>query len=541
MKPSERRPRGLLSAEEFQVASRLDRALDWTRQVLWRKQVKPFYDKFWEDLVLEKAAGLTFTSLFALTALVMVLVYVLGTKLFEEKGNKELMASGLGFIFPSDKVVGGMMEYLENFSNGKAQEKVREQAEESSALRAAKIPPEGGQIIKFVGFAVSLILVIRSLDKTFNQIWAGREVKRSFGQYVVMFIVIIGVVPFIFSLAPVLRQVAVSNEAGWEVERLFDFLPFVLGPLGFWMIYYLVPISEKRTRSHFLGSLVGALFAFAAFWLLKRMFDWAMGKAYGYMEVTSLGPLTLDVLAVALMWFYFLWIIVLVGLQLSLDMTIRFAGGLYGKDNTLPNEVVAVVALHMMADAYWNPVAGQPLYITAEDLSKRGKVPIYQAEAVLKNLRRQNIIIPVEGTERHYQPTVHLYDLTVNDIITRTCGYTVEQIERVVHRIRTPELRQMLEGYFAAFHHHREEFAALSFADVPAMGARLEHYRDPESETGIPVPMRDADAESDIDRRPSARLLPPARDGEDGPKGSAPTAAAAEELRASQEAEGSGD
>lgn len=255
----------------------IQNTLRWTQYLLRRYR---------EDRCSEIAAALVYMSLFALVPLLTV-IYAIGSAVPTASNLEQQLES---FLFDnllpeaSQEVAG----YLSTFS------------EQAKSLTGAGI----------VILLVTAVLMLRNVERAFNNIWRNRENRSAVSSFLLYWAVLslapvfmglgVGVQAYLFAAAD-----AVAGVDPLGIGRgVLSLLPFALSVLGLSALYMAVPNSDVPFRH----ALLGALFAAIAFALARTAFTAVIARS-SYALVYG----AFAAVPVFLLWLYITWTIVLIG------------------------------------------------------------------------------------------------------------------------------------------------------------------------------------------------------------------------------------
>ena len=259
------------------ITQALQKLLRWMRY---------FISRFLADRCSENAAALTYMSLFALVPLLTVL-YTMASAIPAFQGMETQMQSLLfEHLIPES---GSEVEsYLNNFSD-----------------QAKKLTGPG---IAFL--LVTAILMLRSIEKAFNQIWRTREHRGALSSFLLYWAVL--------TLTPITMGVALGlgtyltsfshTLSDFDVIGIRALLlkasPLLLSAAGFALVYAAVP----NCRVPFKHAVVGGIVASIAFHVARSAFTkLVVGSSYTFIYgAFAAVPLFL-------LWIYISWNIVLTG------------------------------------------------------------------------------------------------------------------------------------------------------------------------------------------------------------------------------------
>ncbi len=243
-----------------------------------------------EDDLFQAAGALSFTTVFALVPLSMVVFGVLSAFPLFAEWSERLSDYVFSNFVPS--AARSVEDYLLQFSSNAGQ------------LTIAGI----------VALVVSLLITLNGVELAFNRIWRVRSHRPKFGRFLVYWTVLtLGALLAAASLALSARFFALSvfdTDAGHALESLMlRFAPMALEMLAFAAIYKVVP---HRTV-HWRHAIAGALLAAVLFELIKGGIGLYLGTFGNYSRIYG----TLAFVPIFLLWIFLSWFAVLLGASLA--------------------------------------------------------------------------------------------------------------------------------------------------------------------------------------------------------------------------------
>jgi membrane protein len=252
---------------------------------LWRR-TQYLFSRFNADRCSENSAALTYMSLFALVPLLTV-VYTMASAIPAFQGLEV-------------KVQAFMFENLMPDTNSEIRGYLDQFSEQAKNLTGPGI----------IFLVVTAVLMLRNIEKAFNQIWRASENRSPVSSFMLYWAVL--------SLAPVTIGVALGLSTylssfahvveDYDVIGVQAFMlkiaPLALSTAGFSLIYVAVP----NCRVPFKHCLVGGFVAAGAFHIARSVFtDLVVGSSYTFIYgAFAAVPLFL-------LWIYLSWNIVLMG------------------------------------------------------------------------------------------------------------------------------------------------------------------------------------------------------------------------------------
>jgi membrane protein len=242
--------------------------------------------RFLDDRLFESAGALSFTTVFALVPLSMVVFGVLSAfPVFEQWSNQLSDYIFSNFVPSSARAV---ETYLRQFS-----------------ANTGKLTTIG-----VIALVVSLLITLTSVEATFNRIWRVKTARPKFSRFLVYWTVLtLGALVATASLALSARFFALSLFAtgvGRTLESVMLWLaPMTIELVAFAAIFRVVPHRTVKWRHAFIGALLSVLL----FELVKRAMGFYIGNFGSYQKIY--GPLAF--VPVFLLWVFFGWVSILFG------------------------------------------------------------------------------------------------------------------------------------------------------------------------------------------------------------------------------------
>lgn len=164
---------------------------------------------------------------------------------------------------------------------------------------------------------VAALLLISSIDKTFNNIWQvskKRRVITSFSMYWMILTlgpILVGASIAITSYLVSLVSLGVEDNFG-ITNMLFRMLPLLSSMAAFILLYMLVPNKPVPFKYAFLGALIAAVF----FEFAKKIFAEYLTAFDSYQAIYG----ALAVVPILFLWVYLSWLIVLGGAVITVSL-----------------------------------------------------------------------------------------------------------------------------------------------------------------------------------------------------------------------------
>lgn len=239
---------------------------------------------------LERAGSLAYTTLLSLVPLMTVMLAILSAFPVAERVN-ELVQD---FVFDNFMPASGEVvhQYLLEFSR-----------------KASRLSGVG-----FLVLLVVALMLMATIDQTFNAIWEVRRKRRPLNKFLVYWAVI--------SMGPVLVGASVlatsylvslplvSEATATTVgRRLLGWTPIVLSAIAFGLLYWLVPNRPVKGWHALLGGILAALL----FEWSKQGFAWYLTRFPTYEAIYG----ALAAVPIFLIWIYLSWLVVVLGAEFT--------------------------------------------------------------------------------------------------------------------------------------------------------------------------------------------------------------------------------
>lgn len=272
----------------------LDSLYRWSDRLHDRARTGTFmrfvWRRFLDDRLFESAGALSFTTVFALVPLSMVVFGVLS-------------------VFPGfDEWSGRLRDYVfSNFVPGAASaigKWLFDFTQNTKQLTAVGV----------IVLVVSLLVTLVSIEATFNKIWRIKTARPKFSRFLVYWTVLtLGALVATASLALSTRFFALeifkTTSGQWIEAMMLRLAPMAIELISFAAIYRVVPHRTVKWRH----AIVGALLAV----VLLELAKWSIGLYLGTFTAYAKIYQTIAFLPIFLLWVYFGWVSVLLGASIA--------------------------------------------------------------------------------------------------------------------------------------------------------------------------------------------------------------------------------
>jgi Predicted membrane protein len=276
----------------------LDSINRWIDRLRDRARARSFFSFLWrrflDDRLFEAAGALSYTTVFALVPLSMVVFGVLSAfPVFEQWSDSLTNYIFTNFVPSSARKV---EDYLRGFTANTGQ------------LTTAGV----------IALVTSLLITLTSVEATFNRIWRVPVARPKFGRFLVYWTVLtLGALVAAASLALSTQFFALAvfrTGLGHMVETtMLRLAPMAIELLAFAAIFRVVPHRTVKWRHAVAGGLLSVLL----FELVKWGISQYIGSFGTYQKIY--GPLAF--VPVFLLWIYLGWVSVLLGASFAASMS----------------------------------------------------------------------------------------------------------------------------------------------------------------------------------------------------------------------------
>lgn len=280
------------------------------------------FQRFLRDNCKERAASLTFTALLALVPLLAISFAIFAAFPAFQSMKGELQS----FVFKSFVPEIGTAVY----------DRINEFTQKTGELTA----------IGVVFLAVTSVMLLSSINGTFNAIWQVRE-RRPLAARLLVYWAVLTLTPILFgaSLSMSSYLFAAAQASGVEeftgpLSRLAAYLPLLLQIIGFSILYLVMPNQSVRR----IDALIGGVTAGLLFELLKKGFGLYITNFPTYETLYG----ALSAFPILLIWMYLAWIVVLFGAEMTAAMPEWRAGIRSAQRRMIPAARLLAAALAIL-------------------------------------------------------------------------------------------------------------------------------------------------------------------------------------------------
>ena len=374
------------------------------------QQVVQFFILTWKGFVKNRcpvrATALAYTTLLALIPLLAVVAGI-STGLLKSQGQKPIEVL-------VEKLVANVAPQLDLVPKEGGETEARDKVVQTITESIQRINASTLGVTGVVGLIVVAILLLSTIEATFNDIW-GVTVGRTWVSRLVQYWATV-------TLGPLIPILAMALNAGSQIsaveQKLGDYpivnqfmvklIPFLMLSGAFALFYQLMPNTRVRWRAALVGGLVGG-----ALWQANSLLSFIYAsKVTSYTNLY--GPLSL--VPVFLVGLYFSWMIVLFGAQVAYTYQNRAVFLQEMEAENINEEGREFVALRIMTliGQYFRSGTTPPTMI---ELSRVLHLPTRLSGEVLESLIESRLVNQVDGMETGFTVARPLEAITSGDIL----------------------------------------------------------------------------------------------------------------------------
>ena len=272
---------------------------NWQRRTLIKFHSFPqfLWTRFWDDQCFEAAGALAYTTMLAIVPLGAVSLSIISAFPQFQIVKEQL----LEFIFTQFVPSAGssIKQYIEPLFD------------RASALTIPGV----------IALMVSAVLMMNSIETSFNRIWRAPTARPPMARFVVFWSALtLGPLLLAASLVmtgyartlPLLEKAAAHADEIGASALVLSLVPVLIEFIAFTLSYAIVPHREIRWRHAAAGGLIATIF----FEIAKRGFVWYVATFPATRQIYD----ALSLLPIFILWLYVLWLIVLLGASFAASL-----------------------------------------------------------------------------------------------------------------------------------------------------------------------------------------------------------------------------
>ncbi len=314
--------------------------------------------RFEADRCREQAAGLTYTTLFAVVPMLTVFLVIISSIKALEPARQQLQQLIYSNFLPKSTIAF------------------------DKALNAFTDKSSNLTIIGVLFLFVTTVLMLSAIETAFNRIWRVKETRSGIIGFT-RYWTIISLGPILLGSAFVISSTVASmnilsdNFAGYQLDGAFILwlISFLLTIVGFFILYWTIPNRSVPI----LSALIAACFSASVFEILKHLFSQVMSNFTSYEIIYG----AFAAVPIFLLWVYLSWTIILLGVEISYALTAFHADNAQKRHPILM--LLDILALFYKKHQIGESVSEQEL-LDIIGRAELGRLPTYIVQLEQQNL-----------------------------------------------------------------------------------------------------------------------------------------------------------
>ena len=314
--------------------------------------------RFEADRCREQAAGLTYTTLFAVVPMLTVFLVIISSIKALEPARQQLQQLIYSNFLPKSTIAF------------------------DKALNAFTDKSSNLTIIGVLFLFVTTVLMLSAIETAFNRIWRVKETRSGIIGFT-RYWTIISLGPILLGSAFVISSTVASmnilsdNFAGYQLDGAFILwlISFLLTIVGFFILYWTIPNRSVPI----LSALIAACFSASVFEILKHLFSQVMSNFTSYEIIYG----AFAAVPIFLLWVYLSWMIILLGVEISFGLTAFHADNAQKRHPILM--LLDILALFYKKHQIGESVSEQEL-LDIIGRAELGRLPTYIVQLEQQNL-----------------------------------------------------------------------------------------------------------------------------------------------------------
>ena len=376
----------------------------------WRSYINYVFEHFNRDKCSSVAAELTVTSILALVPLATVAFSLLALIPNFNELSIELQSLLFDYFVPATGK--SVQNYLSEFV-GKA---------------------KGVSGIGFVMLIVTALLMMRTIDISFNNIWKTKRTKSVLRTFLVYWAVLtLGPVLLGTSLliTSYLKSLPLISDVVSQTSQWFSFgLPFVMEVMAFSLMLFVIPNKKIPLKHAFISAIATALL----FELAKSLFALFVDYFSTYQVIFG----ALATIPLFLIWIYLSWSIILFGAEICHGLH-SFSLQQHEKSNHEFIQLIKVILLLSECQKQGTSFDEMSL-VDSSTQTEKASVMVWlerlHSEGVVAKLDDQSYCLKVSASDIPLQLVYRLSGNRLPDEITLSYSGLPKEIELQINKIR---------------------------------------------------------------------------------------------------------
>ncbi len=434
--------RSLLARERDLRGGNGDRVAPWLKRLVGVTQVlTQVLVEFLDDHCFRMASALSYTSLLALVPVTTLFFSIFTAfQAFENlRAQLETFITGQLFFQNAD-IQQKVLHYVDQF------------ADNSKHVG----------IVSVVALIVTVLSLLITVENSMNTIWKVTP-RRTLTNRVITYSAFVFLAPLLLAFSLYLTN---ETTRTWALEELSARVPLwkLISGLGVsWFMFFLAYVAIPEARVRFRPAMAGALVAAASFEWAKWSFDrYIQGSVYFSVYQT------LAIVPIFLLWLYLVWLIALVGMEVTYVVQNRDTLRLFTGPRLGESDLGEAALAATMARLALNFHDGRPEQNSRENLASALGIPPYQLVEILDHLEARGFVHRVLGGAGDYAPSRALSQTTIHDVIGGL------HPENVLIRLaqRDPRVGALRDAFLRSLEYRRESLERIRFEDLAQVKGR---------------------------------------------------------------------
>jgi|WetSurMetagenome_2_1015567.scaffolds.fasta_scaffold08363_6 membrane protein len=275
------------------------------------------------------------------------------------------------------------------------------------------------RILGAVGIAFLLYTVtntVQKIEESFNELWQikkSRNILQKFRDY--LSVLLVG--PLLIGVSLGITTTILSNKVVLQLRQIEFFgiiilflgklIPFLLIIITFTMIYYLLPNTKVKFRSALIGGIVAGI--------LWQALSWAFAQFLVSGQYSAIYK-GFALILVFMLWLYFNWLIVLIGVKVTFHHQFPATLRLKNDRDMFTEHFKYRLALVIMYLIGLSNYSGSKRW-TLNSIVSRLELPVSPVLEVIDGLLDKNILLLIKD-DMTYIPARDIETITVREVFS---------------------------------------------------------------------------------------------------------------------------
>ena len=275
-------------------------------------------------------------------------------------------------------------------------------------------------VVGLVSFGITSILLISKIWSVVNHIYrsSGKThgvMKRTVGFVTTLFLGVILIAAYISMKSLFSNWVLQVLE--WEVYSTFAkfFLQYVGPWIIAWLFIYITIMIAPNSKVSSLSATIGALVATLGMYFINLIFSFLVNILFGLSVIYG----SFAVVFLFLLWIYFIWIVILLGVEVSYIHQYRPDKTSISHPISPAEQMANGINVMMVIGSHFRDGKGET---TVKDMSERLLMNEEELFSILELLQRKNYILATNSLSTSFIPGQPLENLKVVDLAEALYG-----------------------------------------------------------------------------------------------------------------------